>query len=136
MLDAVDSWQQAIRTACEPLERDGCADSSLHRSLIVNARYASEQGIVSPYVVLPQGAPAESALLNSVSVLVSRKPFRIAGSSESVRLLVVISAVSVHGHLKLLKRVASVLNSSERLQRIIGASNPHDVYLEFTGGEQ
>lgn len=136
VLDAVDCWQQAVRIACEPLERNGYALPSLHRSLIANARYASEQGIVSPYVVLPQGAPAEVAVGNGVSVLVSRKPFHVAGSIESVRLLVLIVAVSAHDHLELLKRVASVLNDSERLQGILGAPCAHDVYLEFSGGEQ
>ena len=119
------SWQDAVKTACLPLEEQKIITTEYARAII----YATEQTgpwyILSPEFALPHARPEEGVLSSKshLSLLCLKEPVAFPGHPD-VRLVIVLAAASSTQHIEMIQQLVCWLDDADHLKKLSDITSP------------
>ncbi|EGP4929801.1 PTS sugar transporter subunit IIA [Enterococcus faecium] len=116
-MDAIDSWQEAIRVSARPLIGKGIIEESYVQAMIQNVLDNGNYIILLPLVAMPHARPEFGSKGVGMSFLCLDKPVMFP-SEEPVRFFFTFSSDSPKGHLDLMANLGELLSDEKMYQKL------------------
>lgn len=127
----VNDWRRAIQLAAEPLLKQELVDQTYADAVIRNMKKYGSSFIVSPYVILPHARPEQGVKKNSISILLTQKPFYYETQTTPIKLLILLAPEDSRSHLRMLQLVSNVVGDHHRLQKVMEGVSTQMIYEQF-----
>ncbi|MBS3046415.1 PTS sugar transporter subunit IIA [Enterobacter mori] len=120
-----DSWQQAVRVACLPLEKQGVINGQYARAIVSNTEQLGPWYILSPGFALPHARPEEGVICREthLSLLSLQEAVSFPGHPD-IRLVIVLAAANSNAHIATIQRLVCWLDEADRLAQLTQISSP------------
>lgn len=105
--DAVESWQDAIKLASEPLINKKVIESSYVEAMIDSVRKNGPYIVLKDYFALPHAKAGEGVHEVGMALLTLGEPVDLEGNP--VKVFLVLAAVDASAHLKALSEISELL---------------------------
>ncbi|MEY7268778.1 PTS sugar transporter subunit IIA [Citrobacter koseri] len=114
-----DTWQEAIKLACLPLEEQGVITTEYAQAIIRETEQHGPWYILSPEFALPHARPEEGVASTRTHLsLLSLKDAVHFQDHPNVRLVIVLAAADSTQHIERIQQLMCWLDEAERLQRL------------------
>jgi PTS system mannitol-specific IIA component/PTS system ascorbate-specific IIA component len=125
--EQVDTWQEAIRLAAEPLLQDGSIEERYISAMIKSVDELGPYIVLIPGFAMPHARSENGVIRTSVSLLKLHKGVLFPNDKE-VSLLVVLAVANANDHVDLVGDVACLLEQEELLKRLFSAKTDTEIY--------
>lgn len=119
-ISRVDSWEDAIRIASEPLLRDQSIEMEYVEQMIESVNENGPYIVLMDYFALPHAKAGIGVNELSMSLLKLENPVDLKGNQ--VKVFLVLAAIDNKSHLKALKKVSEKLANQENYDQFIWGS--------------
>lgn len=126
--DAVTNWKEAISLCVKPLVDNGYVSSRYTEAIFHNIESCGTGFAVLPYIILPHAKPEQGVFQNSMSVLMTKKPFYFEDKCTPVKLVIVLAPISSRCHLQMLKTISTILCDEEKTRRILESKSEEELF--------
>ena len=124
----VDTWEQAIHKACEPLVEARKISSSYPVEIINNTKKYGPYYILMPGVAMPHGRPEQGVVEDCFSLTVLKEPVLFPDEDEPVGVLFTFGALNAETHLKeSIVCIVSILENDIAMEGIRQAKTREDL---------
>lgn len=128
IVESVNDWKNAIELAAEPLIEKGFVQREYVNAVYKNIERYGTSFLISPYVILPHARPEQGVKNNSVSILLTRKPFFFENSKEPIKLMILMASTDSKSHLRILRDISEVLNDEKGITQILKTKTVKELY--------
>jgi len=130
--DSIDSWEEAVRIASEPLLRDGTIQEGYVTAMIKCVNEYGPYIIIAPDIAFPHARGEFGVNETSISFLKVERPVKFSDSPEhAVRLLFVLASVGGNSHMELLQSMITELSDAAIVNGLLEAKNIEDLRKVF-----
>lgn len=117
LLDHVDSWQAAIRTAAIPLLEKKIINEQYIDAMISNVIDNGPYIVIMPEVAMPHSRSEDGAFATAVSLLKLQEGV-LFPQDKTVHLIIVLAAADNEAHMELLSDMVDVFMDEDKMERI------------------
>ncbi|MDM5188977.1 BglG family transcription antiterminator [Bacillus sp. DX4.1] len=129
--DRVDSWEEAITVASEPLLKKGCISEKYIQAMIESVIELGPYIVIAPKIAIPHARPETGVKKLGMSLLQLKEGVLFSEKQEhSVNLVIVLAAIDNETHLKALAQLSDMLSQTENIEMLIH-SNSKEKMLEM-----
>lgn len=126
-VDARD-WKEAVRAAGKLLVDSGCVEPQYVPAMIRMVEEIGSYIVIAPGVALPHARPEEGAKKACMSLVTLDRAVSFGHQDyDPVTMVIAFAAPEKEGHLEALKEVARLLEHTDRVSRLKGASSVDEV---------
>lgn len=115
--DSVNSWEEAIKIASEPMLRDGLIEERYIDGMIKNVIENGTYIIILPGLAIPHTRPELGAKKTGVSVLKINEGVLFPDDKE-VKIMFVLSAKDAEAHLDMVSELTEVFMDDEIMDKV------------------
>lgn len=120
--------EEAIRAAGQLLVDSGAADSSYIDAMLASYREKGPYFVLAPHIALPHAKAENGVSEASVSLVRLKRPVRFGHpANDPVELVFALGSSSSSDHIKLLRKLTTLLNDPENIEAIRGARTGEDI---------
>lgn len=124
--DSVVSWEEAIRTAAEPLIEGGQIESRYIEAILQQGE-KDPYIVISPHLAIPHAAPEDGVNEVSMSLLRLKEGLKFA-NDYVLHLIVVIAAKDKQQHFRALTQLMELASSEEAKNSLIQSDSIDEIY--------
>lgn len=142
-IDSVDTWQDAIRQSCQPLEKDGTIDSSYSELIIECVEKYGPYIVIMPNVAMPHSTEnAKGVYKTAISFMKVEKPVVFYDEEEgekTAQLFFTLAACNSDEHMQNMQMLAEMLMTDgliDALAEVKDAQGILDVDEKYFNEEQ
>jgi mannitol operon transcriptional antiterminator len=118
-VNEVNSWQEALQVACEPLIADESITQDYVEAMIENVNALGPYIVIAPGIALPHARPEAGVNKLGMSFLQLKKPCSFSEKPEhQVTLFFVLAAIDNETHLKALSQLSTMLSDANNLDKL------------------
>lgn len=117
VVEKVDSWQDAVRLACEPLIKKSLITDQYIESIIKSVYENGPYMVLDDYFALMHARPGDGVNKTSLSLLVTKE--EISLESKPVKIFLVLAAEDNKSHLNKLQRIIQIFMDKDKYQIIL-----------------
>lgn len=122
--EKVDSWEEAIKIAANPLLDYGFISKTYVEAMISNVYKIGTYIIVAPEVAIPHAKPEDGVKKLGMSVLRLDKGVSFSNTGEKeVKLFIVLAAIDDEKHLKALSQLTTMMTDQENIKKLKAADS-------------
>lgn len=121
IVDALDNYQDAIRTAAQPLLKEGFIESPYIQAMLDSLETHGPYIVLAEHFALPHARPSEAVKQTGLSLLLVREAVDV--KSNPVHVFIVLAAKDDHAHIQVLGGLAEFLMEPKNIQDIIAAQS-------------
>lgn len=136
IVEKVDSWEESVRVAVQPLVDQGYVESRYIDGIIDNAKEFGPYFVICPDLALLHARPDQGVLKRQLAVTVLREPVRFKEEGPDVRVLVTLAATDAGGHIEVMRRLATMFCDPDNITKIAEAPSADEIYDYFTAPEE
>lgn len=136
IVEKVDSWEESVRVAVQPLVDQGYVESRYIDGIIDNAKEFGPYFVICPDLALLHARPDQGVLKRQLAVTVLREPVRFKEEGPDVRVLVTLAATDADGHIEVMRRLATMFCDPDNITKIAEAPSADEIYDYFTAPEE
>lgn len=125
--DQVDSWEEAIESAAQPLLTQKYIESSYIDSMIQSVKTLGPYIVIAPHVAIAHARPGNDVHQVGLSLLKLDEAINFSTDSHYVELVFVLSATDSTSHLTVLQNLAQLLGQQENIEALLEASNEEEI---------
>ncbi|WAG30775.1 PTS sugar transporter subunit IIA [Staphylococcus chromogenes] len=125
--DQVDSWEEAIEFAAQPLLTQKYIESSYIDSMIQSVKTLGPYIVIAPHVAIAHARPGNDVHQVGLSLLKLDEAINFSTDSHYAELVFVLSATDSTSHLKVLQNLAQLLGQQENIEALLEASNEEEI---------
>lgn len=115
----VESWQEAVGAAAEPLLADGAITEGYYLKMMENIERFRAYVVVKKFVAMPHARPEDGALSTQASLVVLSKGVKFGHpKNDPVRVVFILTAVDPTQHLQALETFRKMIGTEEALLRL------------------
>lgn len=129
----VDSWEEAIKVAAEPLLKKGAIEDKYIEAMIHNVNEFGPYIVLMPKVAMPHARPEDGVKQLGISLMVTEKSV-LFNEEKTANIFFVLAANDANNHLVLLQEITEFLSDQEKVDALSVAKNYEDV-LKLLGGD-
>lgn len=129
-VDKIDTWQEAVRLSCKPLEQDGTVDESYAQSIIDCITKYGPYIIIMPDVAMPHSQENAKGVNNTaISFMKVEVPvhFDLEDPDKDARLFFTLASCDSKQHLENLKNLSQMLMNEDLVKELAEATTPEDL---------
>jgi mannitol operon transcriptional antiterminator len=124
----VDSWEEAILEASNPLLEQGYITEGYIKAMINNVKNLGPYIVIVPSIAIPHARPEEGVKKLGMSLLCLQNPVSFSSKEEhQVRLVIVLAAIDNEMHLKALSQLITLLSDNQKVAEIMSAGSAGEV---------
>ncbi|MGI2264825.1 PTS sugar transporter subunit IIA [Staphylococcus cohnii] len=122
-------WEESIKIAAKPLLKNKSIEVSYVDAMIDSVNKFGSYIVVAPHIALAHARPEDGVNKIGVSLLKNEKSINFNidknsfDSEKEVYLVLVLAAVDNSSHLNILKELAHLMDSDEKIKKIINAND-------------
>ena len=124
-------WHEVVEKAVYPLVNNKCVEAEYKQAIFSNLKRSGSEFIISPYIILPHARPEQGVNENSISVLLLKHSVYFEKSREPIKLIVILATEDSKSHLKVLRKVAEILNKNGNITGILEANSVEALAQKF-----
>ena len=136
IVEKVDSWEESVHVAVQPLVDQGYVESRYIDGIIDNAKEFGPYFVICPDLALLHARPDQGVLKRQLAVTVLREPIRFKEEGRDVRVLVTLAATDADGHIEVMRRLATMFCDPDNITKIAEAPSADEIYDYFTAPEE
>ncbi len=136
IVEKVDSWEESVHVAVQPLVDQGYVESRYIDGIIDNAKEFGPYFVICPDLALLHARPDQGVLKRQLAVTVLREPIRFKEEGPDVRVLVTLAATDADGHIEVMRRLATMFCDPDNITKIAEAPSADEIYDYFTAPEE
>ena len=136
IVEKVDSWEESVHVAVQPLVDQGYVESRYIDGIIDNAKEFGPYFVICPDLALLHARPDQGVLKRQMAVTVLREPIRFKEEGPDVRVLVTLAATDADGHIEVMRRLATMFCDPDNITKIAEAPSADEIYDYFTAPEE
>ncbi|MGL4723623.1 MAG: PTS sugar transporter subunit IIA [Scandinavium sp.] len=123
-VETCPSWKQAVRLACQPLEKQGLISQAYAQAIIASTEENGPWYILTPGFAMPHARPEEGVLSHEthLSLLRIRGNVMFEGH-DAVGLLILLAAGNGADHLAKIQQLTQWLDEEQRLEKLLAVNN-------------
>lgn len=125
--DQVDSWEEAIEFAAQPLLTQKYIESSYIDSMIQSVKTLGPYIVIAPHVAIAHARPGNDVNQVGLSLLKLDEAINFSTDSHYAELVFVLSATDSTSHLTVLQNLAQLLGQQENIEALLEASNEEEI---------
>lgn len=125
--DQVDSWEEAIEFAAQPLLTQKYIESSYIDSMIQSVKTLGPYIVIAPHVAIAHARPGNDVHQVGLSLLKLDEAINFSTDSHYAELVFVLSATDSTSHLTVLQNLAQLLGKQENIEALLEASNEEEI---------
>ncbi|MGP4075906.1 PTS sugar transporter subunit IIA [Halobacillus sp. K22] len=126
-LPSVDSWENGIREAADPLLNDGSITQSYVDDMIQNVNTNGPYIVIVPGIAMPHAKNEGSVVKTSVSYLKLEEPVMFPKDKE-VHTFFVLAAEDSTGHLDLISDLSTILMEDDIKNKLEEAKSEQEIF--------
>ncbi|HBO61275.1 MAG TPA: transcriptional regulator [Olsenella sp.] len=131
IVEKVDSWEESVHVAVQPLVDQGYVESRYIDGIIDNAKEFGPYFVICPDLALLHARPDQGVLKRQLAVTVLREPIRFKEEGPDVRVLVTLAATDADGHIEVMRRLATMFCDPDNITKIAEAATADEIYDFF-----
>jgi transcriptional antiterminator/mannitol/fructose-specific phosphotransferase system IIA component (Ntr-type) len=133
VLDELDDWKEAVKTAANPLVMKGIIETSYIEAMIENIETLGPYVVIGPEVAIPHARPERGVNRVGMSFLKLNKPVYFLNNKKyPVRFLFCIAAIDNTAHLRALSQLTTLLNEEKNLNHLKELESIEELHAFFT----
>lgn len=136
IVEKVDSWEESVHVAVQPLVDQGYVESRYIDGIIDNAKEFGPYFVICPDLALLHARPDQGVLKRQLAVTVLREPIRFKEEGPDVRVLVTLAATDADGHIEVMRRLATMFCDPDNITKIAEAPSADEIYDYFIAPEE
>lgn len=134
VVEAIESWQQAVALAGEPLLKRNYITSTYIQSMIASVEEHGPYMVLADYFALMHARPGEGVNQQSMSLLVVKEPVDML--DKPVKIFLVLAAKDNQSHLESLQRIMTIFMDTQKYQMILEGNKAEITELFNEGGNE
>lgn len=131
-LDHVDTWEEAIRFSCKPLEEDGTVGPGYAQEIIDCVHKYGPYIVLIPNFAMPHSMEcSQNANGTAISFMKVEQPvsFDPGDPEKNARVFFTLAAVDTQQHLENMQRLFTMLTNEALLNELLEVKSPEDLLL-------
>lgn len=133
ILDGVDTWEEAIRVAVQPLVDGGFVEPRYIDGIIENTHEMGPYYVLCPDLALLHARPEQGVIKQQVALTIVRNPVRFKPEGPDVRVLVTLAAIDADSHIGAMQQLAVLFGDPDNITRLAEAPDADAAYELFVG---
>lgn len=129
-LDEVDSWEEAIRMSCKPLENDGTVEPSYAELIIECVNKYGPYIVLFPNFAIPHSTEnAEGVHDTAISFMKLEKPisFEPGNPDKDAKVFFTLASVNKDQHVENMEGLFDMLTNEELLEELLTVKTVEDL---------
>lgn len=129
-VDKVESWQEAIQMACQPLEADGTVDKTYAGQIIESINKYGPYIVIIPNVAMPhvqENADGVNKTSISFMKLNESVSFDENDSDKDAKLFFTLASCNHDDHLQNMQKLSMMLMNEDLLVELMEVSSPEEL---------
>ena len=126
--EGFDTWQEAVRAACQPLLADGTIEPEYPEAIIAKVEELGPYIVIAPDICIPHAQEGVGVNDTAVCFMKTEKPVSFSDDGEhDARLFFVLASTNNAIHLQNLSEMAETLSDEDFVARLLQAKSPEDL---------
>lgn len=124
VINSIDSWENAVRLAAEPLLMQGYIAGSYIEAILQSHKELGPYYVLAPGLAMPHARPEQGVLRNGLSLLHIKEGVSF-GSTENdpVYVVIILCARSGNEHITMIGELAEIFSDQQKLHRLLNADD-------------
>lgn len=128
--DHIDNWQEAIKTAAQPLLKENFIKEQYIDSMIENVNQNGAYMIIVPGFAMPHARPECGAMKTGMAVMHLEEPV-VFPDEQEVKVLLVLAAADANVHLDAMADLAEILIDDDKMEQLFSAKEAEQIKEVF-----
>ncbi|WP_323088931.1 PTS sugar transporter subunit IIA [Allobaculum sp. JKK-2023] len=129
--EGVKDWKDAIHTALIPLQEGGWCTWEYEDSVLENTAKYGPYYVLCPELALIHAGFEKGVNGTQMAVTVLKNPVRFSEEGPDVHVLVALAASDRESHMEGIRATANIFMNSSKIDSILGAGTPSEIYNLF-----
>ena len=126
--EGFDTWQEAVRAACQPLLADGTIEPEYPEAIIAKVEELGPYIVIAPDICIPHAQEGVGVNDTAVCFMKTERPVSFSDDGEhDARLFFVLASTNNAIHLQNLSEMAETLSDEDFVARLLQAKSPEDL---------
>lgn len=132
IVDEVKNWEEAIEIVSDPLLKDECINQNYVEEVKENISKESYRFLVDHDIILAHSRPNGDVKKNGLSFLKVNKGVQFPNlKNKNIKLIFVISALSIKHHMDWLQRFAKIMDDVSMVEKLNSATTKNEIIEIF-----
>ena len=130
IVDNVKDWEDAIRTAAQPLMADMSITNNYIEAMINNVKKFGTYIVVAPKVAMPHSRPEDGVNKNCLALLKINEGVFFGDETdeeEKVYFIFVLGAVDNESHIETLTQLMDVIDDEDKIEAMVKAESVDEI---------
>ncbi|EOO25533.1 hypothetical protein IIU_06126 [Bacillus cereus VD133] len=124
----VDSWEDAIQVASEPLLKKEFISEVYIQEMIANVKELGPYIVIAPKIAIPHARPEAGVKKLGMSLLQLKENVLFSKKEEhAANLIIVLAAINNETHLKALAQLSDMLSQPENVETLIHSDSKEQI---------
>ena len=133
ILDKVETWEQAITIAANPLLTQDYFESSYVTAMIDSVKELGPYIVIAPEIAIAHARPNDDVKHIGLSLLKLNQHINFSEEGHFASLIFVLSAIDNDGHLAILRSLATKLGDQDTVNKLLAAQEINEIVNIFKG---
>ena len=130
IVDNVKDWEDAIRTAAQPLIADMSITNNYIEAMINNVKKFGTYVVVAPKVAMPHSRPEDGVNKNCLALLKINEGVFFGDETdeeEKVYFIFVLWAVDNESHIETLTQLMDIIDDEDKIEAMVKAESVDEI---------
>ncbi|GAA3011352.1 PTS sugar transporter subunit IIA [Tetragenococcus solitarius] len=127
VVESVNNWQEAVKLASEPLEREKLITQTYVGNMIESVDNHGPYMVLADYFALMHAQPGKGVKKQSMSLLITKEAIDLEG--KPVKIFLILAAKDSQSHLKSLQEIMEVFMDEQKYQVILSGDKSKIIKL-------
>lgn len=130
IVDNVKDWEDAIRTAAQPLIADMSITNNYIEAMINNVKKFGTYIVVAPKVAMPHSRPEDGVNKNCLALLKINEGVFFGDETdeeEKVYFIFVLGAVDNESHIETLTQLMDIIDDEDKIEAMVKAESVDEI---------
>lgn len=124
--DTAKNWEDAVRTAAQPLVESGNITAAYVDAMVANIHRLGSYMVLTSGMAMPHSRPEDGCLRGGLALLVLDKPV-LFPDDESVWLILALGAEDSEAHISTIEAIADFLSEDGAMETIRAAKTIEEI---------
>ena len=126
--DKFETWEDAVRAACVPLEEEGVIEKEYSSYIISNVHEFGPYIVIAPDICIPHAQEGRGVNETAIAFMHVNEPVDFGeGADYTARLFFVLASTDNEKHLANLSELVSLLDDEEIIGKFVTSQSAEDL---------
>lgn len=126
--DGFDNWEDAVKAACDPLEKEKAIEKEYSDLIISSIKKHGPYIVIAPKIAIPHAQEGYGVNETAICFMKTNTPVSFGDGEEyDAQLFFVLASVDNEVHLKNLTKMVKLISDEEIVEKLLEAKSVDDL---------